>query len=54
MGEGPNHEKLDWNQLTEEREQVLASWIHGAGSGFRLRRWRFTANSILSSTSPGV
>ncbi|MGB4430578.1 MAG: methylaspartate mutase subunit E [Limnochordia bacterium] len=29
MGEGLNHEKLDWNQLTEEREQVLASWPTG-------------------------
>jgi methylaspartate mutase epsilon subunit len=29
VGEGLNHEKLDWNQLTEEREQVLASWPTG-------------------------
>ncbi len=29
MGEGLNHEKLDWNQLTEEREEVLASWPTG-------------------------
>lgn len=29
MSEGLTHDKLDWNELKEERAQVLASWPTG-------------------------